>query len=606
MLLNRKPRIVTLVIFTLLVLSMLGYTVITTFLTASYPFNVPQMYSVNPVPIRRALARRVLKVQRQIEFMAGKEGKIDSAWALELLSIVTELDPRVVAGGYEDNSNMTVESLDSLPKKWPVCPEEYHGRAADDTFQHNFVQLECTNVSKFKDVLTVILSTKRWEHDRTKFVVANIRSLYDVNIFILTYEGDESLSLDIDGTFIKPFPVGTSESYAINHVAATVETPFTLIADSLTHFTEQSSLERLVRVLDSLDKVSVASGAYRNLNGHWHYGCLQHRMENYHLAYARGYEHSQHECMYCDDVLGPFVVRTEILKKVHLTDSLEGSVMYRDWFLNIRLEGSLVMACPDVMFFVDAEPIMKHDDWLKISTKWSIQYVRPYDGHEIEFSCEEVKISCVNLMKSASSFLLPPCCRAKIRQELGYLQDCAEELGVYYELSAGSLLGAVKYGGILPWDFDTDVLTDCKDQKLWLTKGMNCMTRKGCRSLLMFGNYWTSSCEYSVLDVSCRYNQTIYLPSEYRGVPTQVEFNGRMTNVKPNPGHVSRNIYGPEYLKHAVHWRYSTDSKFPKDDGSGQVPGIWSFCKEPGFHSCLDHFPVDGNLGFKRFSYQLH
>lgn len=533
MLLNRKPRIVTLVIFTLLVLSMLGYTVITTFLTASYPFNVPQMYSVNPVPIRRALARRVLKVQRQIEFMAGKEGKIDSAWALELLSIVTELDPRVVAGGYEDNSNMTVESLDSLPKKWPVCPEEYHGRAADDTFQHNFVQLECTNVSKFKDVLTVILSTKRWEHDRTKFVVANIRSHYDVNIFILTYEGDESLSLDIDGTFIKPFPVGTSESYAINQVAATVETPFTLIADSLTHF-------------------------------------------------------------------------TEILKKVHLTDSLEGSVMYRDWFLNIRLEGSLVMACPDVMFFVDAEPIMKHDDWLKISTKWSIQYVRPYDGNEIEFSCEEVKISCVNLMKSASSFLLPPCCRAKIRQELGYLQDCAEELGVYYELSAGSLLGAVKYGGILPWDFDTDVLTDCKDQKLWLTKGMNCMTRKGCRSLLMFGNYWTSSCEYSVLDVSCRYNQTIYLPSEYRGVPTQVEFNGRMTNVKPNPGHVSRNIYGPEYLKHAVHWRYSTDSKFPKDDGSGQVPGIWSFCKEPGFHSCLDHFPVDGNLGFKRFSYQLH
>ncbi|XP_042207060.1 uncharacterized protein LOC121855924 [Homarus americanus] len=604
----RKQRVLPLVVV-LLVVMMLGYIVF----ASNYCSNlnrVSQYYNMDPVPTRRALAKRILGVQRKIEFWAGKEGKIDSVWALELLTIAAELDPRITTDFYNDHTNSSHElqpsgvSTTTLPEGRHVCPEKYLGRSADAQLQKNFVQVECNTISRLENALSIVLSTKKWEYDRIKFVIENIRKHYNVNIFVLTYNISTPPPLTIEGTFIKSFPPSTLESLAINTVTLSINTPFTFVAHSVTHFSDQSSLERLIRVLDDLENVNVVSGAFRNLKGHWNHGCLQQRMENYQLAYVRGYEHSSHECMYCDDVLGPFMVRTEFLKKVPLTESLEGSTMYRDWFLNIQISGSLVMACPDVMFFVDADPYMERDDWLKVAKKWSLQYIQPYEGKELEFSCEEAQITCFHLMVDVSSFLLPPCCRSNIRRELGYVQECAEELGVYYELQAGSLLGAVKTDGILPWDFDTDVITDCKDQELWLTKGQACMSRKGCDSKLIINNYWISRCKFSVVDITCRYNRTIYLPPEYRGIPTQIEFDGRMTNVKVNPGLVARNKYGHEYLKHAVHWRYSSSTK--KDDGSGQEAGMWSMCKEPGFHACLDHFPVDGNLKFKRFTHQLH
>ncbi|XP_045583870.2 uncharacterized protein [Procambarus clarkii] len=601
-------------VFALLVVVVSGsvYTLFT-IVTCSYPFKVPLYQRDDPVPTRRALAKRILGVERKLKVLAGKVGMVDSTWVLELLSIAAELDPRISAEDsveYQVNSTLISESSEgsttTVPKKRHVCPEVYRGRQVDYQLQSNFMQLACDYVPDFKDVLSVIISTKRWEYDRIRFVVENMRKHYDVNIYILTYNTSVPQSLNIDSTYIKVFTAGQSESYAINEVVTTINTPFTLLANSLTHFSGQWSLERLVRVLDELETANVASGAYRTLNGHWNHGCLQQRMENYQLVYTRGYEHSKHECMFCDDVLGPFVVRTDFLKRVPLTESLEGIAVFHDWFLNVRLMGSLVVACPDVMFFVDTEPHMVRDEWLKIAKKWSLQYIQPFEGNTLEFSCEEAEITCNNIFKAVSSFLLPPCCRMKLRHELGYVEDCARELGVYCELQAGSLLGAVKADGVLPWDLDIDVTTDCKDEHLWFTKGMECMRRKNCRSVHVKGDYWTSTCEISTIDISCRYNVSIILPAEYRDIPTQIDVDGKFSTVKPNPGLAARNYYGYEYLKHAVHWRYSSNASSPNDDSSAQAPGTWGVCKEPGFHSCLDHFPVDGNLIFKRLNCQLN
>ena len=499
----------------------------------------------------------------------------------ELKAIARELDPRVTTEANE---------VTSTPKGF-VCPELYHRR------DHNFMQVQCDDAPPFKEVLTVILSTKGWNDERVATVVHSIRKSYDVNMVVVTYGSGVTLgALGVEGVSVQATSADTSTYSAINQVLADVKTPFVLVADSLTHFSgELCSLERLVRVLDQEGEVgAVAAGSYRTLDGTWRHGCLQRRIENYQLGYVTGYEHSRHECMFCDDVLGPFVARTSILQKVPLKDDIKGPVTLRDWFINVRLGGSLAVVCPDVMFFVDEAPVMARQDWLQLARLWAVQHVYPYDGDKLEFSCKEVDIECVNIMKMVSTFLVPPCCRKSLRHELGLVQECGEELGLYVELFAGSLLGAVKTDGILPWDFDMDVLGDCKDQAIWMKKGKECMARKGCSAIHVKGNYWMTTCNVSFIDVSCRTDRLTPLPPEYRSVPTRVNYNGRMITVPPNPAMVSRNYYGPEYLRHEAHWRYT-----------GEEKRLWNRCLKSGFHACLENFPTDGNIKFMDFNRQL-
>lgn len=503
----------------------------------------------------------------------------------ELRAIARELDPRVTI----ESSKAAATSRNS------VCQEMYRGQV-DPTYHHNFIQVQCSNVPPFKEVLTVILSTKGWNKERVRTVVENIRKYYDVDIVMLTYGSDGNLGRpNVEGVSVQGSSADTLTSSAINKAVAKVKTPYVLLADSLTHFSgELCSLERLVRVLDHEEEAAAAAGSYRNLDGTWNHGCLQRRIENYQLAYVSGYEHSRHECMFCDDVLGPFVTRTSFLQKMPLRDDLEGPITLRDWFINVRLAGSLAVVCPDVMFFVNEAPAMARQDWLEVASKWAVQDVWPHVGERLEFSCEELKMECVNIMKMVSSFLVPPCCRKALRHELGLVQECGEELGLYVELQAGSLLGAVKTDGILPWDFDMDVLGDCKDQEVWMKKGTECMARKGCSCVHISGNYWITTCNVSFVDVSCRPDTTKSLPPEYRNIPTRVNFSGRMITVPPNPALVSRNRYGPEYLRHEVHWRYT-----------GKDKGLWNRCLAPGFHACLENYPTDGNIKFMSFARQL-
>ncbi|KAK7082273.1 hypothetical protein SK128_020502 [Halocaridina rubra] len=590
----------TYILIVIALMLMVLCTIIMSFFSPAYPFNAPRTYVVDPVPTRRDLARKILKIQREIEGEAGFDNKADAAWAEALLAIAAELDPRITTYKEERHSfesRMNDGSLLVNKKTWNVCPEVYKGREFDLESEHNFQEVQC-NTKKFKEVVTIVISTKGWDVERIKFVVTQIRKHYDVNIVILSF-GESYLNFVIDGVSIKYHDAGVLESVALNEAVSLITTPYIFLGHSLIHFNAESPLERLVRVLENLNEVSVASGAYRDISGYWRHGCLQTTLENYYLQYTRGYEYSFHECMYCDDVLGPFVAETDLLKRVTFTENMEDAAMLHDWFLSVRSSGRLVMSCPDVMFFAKAEPSMTNSDWLTIAQKWSLQRIQSYDGKEFEYSCEDAQIACVNIMKTVSSFLLPPCCRMQIRKELGFVQECAEELGLHYELQAGSLLGAVKMDGILPWDFDTDVITDCRDHRTWLTKGFECVKQKGCSPKLQFGHYWTASCVLSIVDISCRYNRTLHLPSDIQHIATQIELDGRWTKVVSNPGRITRNKYGPEYLKHAVHWRYSSNSTVPKDDGQGQVPGMWSKCAEPAFHSCLDHFPVDGNIRFK-------
>ncbi|KAG8177706.1 hypothetical protein JTE90_008331 [Oedothorax gibbosus] len=51
----------------------------------------------------------------------------------------------------------------------------------------------------------------------------------------------------------------------------------------------------------------------------------------------------------------------------------------------------------------------------------------------------------------------PPCCLENLRQTARYVFGILQKCGVRYWLEGGSLLGAVRTGDIIPWDYDVDI-----------------------------------------------------------------------------------------------------------------------------------------------------
>src|SRR5699024_8613590 len=50
------------------------------------------------------------------------------------------------------------------------------------------------------------------------------------------------------------------------------------------------------------------------------------------------------------------------------------------------------------------------------------------------------------------------------------LDRVCRQYGIRYSLAYGTLLGAVRHKGYIPWDTDTDVMVDIKDYEVLCTK----------------------------------------------------------------------------------------------------------------------------------------
>lgn len=66
----------------------------------------------------------------------------------------------------------------------------------------------------------------------------------------------------------------------------------------------------------------------------------------------------------------------------------------------------------------------------------------------------------------------PPCCLSNLRKTAKHVFTILDEAGIRYWLEAGSLLGAMRSGDILPWDHDVDIgfIRDDISRCEWLNK----------------------------------------------------------------------------------------------------------------------------------------
>ncbi|XP_071513581.1 uncharacterized protein [Panulirus ornatus] len=554
------------------------------------------------------LAKAIDAVHQEISLLAGKETLIDIQWAQRLETLVAELDPRMAPNTSTWDYSARLPDMGPAPrlpnKTRHVCPEVYFGNKYGHPFnQHGMEPENCTYVPKFSSVLTAVLPAQSWPTETINFVITHIRKFYDIPIIVMAPN-----TTIIDGR-IKNVKILSHindtppEAELLNEAMQQIKTPYVFIGSSLAHFSNHSSLERLVRVIDELPHVEVVGGAARDLQGHWIHGCLQQRMANYQATYTMGYYYSKYECMYCDDLLTPFITTIKLAIKLPFTAGLRGQAMYRDWFAKVRQAGHLAMVCPDVMFFITNHVHMTRDQWMQVASRWALEKIHTYTGEVHNFACDSVGISCAGALRIISSFLLPPCCRAIMEKELGILMDYAETNKIEYELQSGSALGAVKMGGYLPWDFDLDIVFESNDYQKWIKMKGKYLESKKCHLTISEINiYFTVNCPYFFLEFYTFGNLTSrqHLPIEYRDIPTKIVYGGRWTKVNANPGLYTRNRIGLEDLKHASHWRTLTVSDVGMKKGGYDNPGVWRTCTEPHHHSCLDHYPGDGNLPFMK------
>ncbi|KAK7071905.1 hypothetical protein SK128_017565 [Halocaridina rubra] len=446
-----------------------------------------------------------------------------------------------------------------------------------------------------------------------------------------------------------------------------VTTPFSLILDGIAAITEDLNLVRLLSIVIGLRSigVGVVGGAERGRDGYWDYTCTRMRLENSRLSLRDGYEFSRAACLFCDVTSSSFLAATKILRDVPYDLNLAYRSQMLDWGLRLQRKGILSMTCPDVMFHVqrnlrireqhrepDRSCITKEDrkqaravvwavkrQYRKLAQKWELNYVTFNNGTSFEYTCREIRYEC-NAYHKVRYYLLPPCCLKMKYKMFNTVDIIAKENHIPYEISSGTLLGALKFKDGLPWDFDDDAQYRNSDVEIFL-RNKNRMRRLGIspsfsdqanranKSLISKYIYATSPGGFfldlwgvnklsstGTLDALAKYpDNLVCLQDGHIPTPIKVaksmqqnktEFASRTKSVQPscflssimrvgtnylpgpwNPGKKGLIHYGDNLFHHQGHWRWS----------SIENPG-WLACPRPGHHNCLDIHPIDGSLPF--------
>ncbi|KAL3288858.1 hypothetical protein HHI36_003305 [Cryptolaemus montrouzieri] len=103
------------------------------------------------------------------------------------------------------------------------------------------------------------------------------------------------------------------------------------------------------------------------------------------------------------------------------------------------------------------------------------------EGRTEWYGCNRETPKCFEeVLDSTPSYLYenkwtPPCCLANLRKTAKYVLDILDQFGIRYWLEAGSLLGAVRSGDILPWDHNVDIgfINDDSNRCKWLQIAQN-------------------------------------------------------------------------------------------------------------------------------------
>ena len=493
-----------------------------------------------------------------------------------------------------------------------VCPEVYQGgRLGYPLYaEKGWYTTNCTNARPIGSVISIVVNTVAYPKADEKHVEKLLERISETYPTVRVHLATRSNSVmeatksykNVDAHMVND----TKVSKGWNLLISKVSTPYVLVARNVLHFTWLTQLQRQIRVISQIRDVGVVGGAYRDTSGHWKASCVQTQIRNYVLEYQEGYYHSKNECMFCDYLQGPFVTKTEMLK---LDESLPNEVVFEDWFLSVVEDGNLIMACPDAMYFTtdyySGSKRTNRNVWTPLAKKWELNRVQLPHGVTHSFSCLDIGLKC-----KADNALLPVCCQELYADAVSFFKKFTDERDIRFELDAGSVLGGVKFNGLIPWDLDGDVFV--------LSTDIHIFNEKETIEYFQKSGYGLTEYESPMLDgrkymydgyVKVSFNEfyieifgtnvmsnTVYLPAELHrhDAFTKANIRGNWVDTKYSPGLYARNRYGREILKHSQSWyKVGLVHSF-----GNYTPGSFTPCENPMHHACEHSFPGDGNIPF--------
>ncbi|XP_078359839.1 uncharacterized protein LOC144644262 isoform X1 [Oculina patagonica] len=551
------------------------------------------------LPFKKGITKELKDIHLEMQTSLINKEVLSVRLVQRLGGIITRLDNRLQPAS---TLGETVDKDGSVD----VCPELYKGSLAGFPFYATgWVITNCTNAKPIRSVISILVNTVAYPKEDEQHIEKVLKGIADtyptVHVHLATRSNEVTETAkrfkNIDVVKVDHANLGKGWNMLISKVS----TPYVLVARDVFHFTWLTQIERQIRVISQIPNVEVAGGAYRDLSGHWKAGCVQTKLKNYVLEYQEGYYHSRNECMYCDYLQGPFVTKTNLLK---FDESLPNEVIFEDWFLRVVDGGKLIMSCPDAMYFTtDYHSYSKRTDkdvWTPLAKKWQLNRVLLPKGVKHSFSCKDIGFQC-----NAKSALLPVCCQEEYADALSFFQEFADMHNVSFELDAGSILGGVKFNGLLPWDLDGDLKVLLSDFEIFDKKetvkhfqenGYKLteykITDDGERGYFMinFNKFYIEVWGRSAV------TNTEYLPTELQkhSTFTKANIRGNWIDTAFSPGLFARNRYGREILKHSQSW---IKLKLPHSY-SEYIGGSFAPCDKPNHHSCLQLFPADGDIPF--------
>ena len=452
------------------------------------------------------------------------------------------------------------------------------------------------SVSKNVSILLDLTSgpPKEWENFNQETMVRSILRLYEgIKIIVAVLpSGKLSALTKLPNVAVLVMAEERSPLWVVwDSLVKKAQTKYVLIGRGLVYFDQDANLERLLGVLEE-DAVGIAAGAFRTPAGHWFMGCHQSVMRNYSLSYFAGYSKSRHSCVFCHYLDGPFMVKTSLLRQVRFSPKMAAlNVLIADLLLTASKKTQMVV-CPDVMFHVKNTSSYDVHDWLPLGRKWELDHIN-INNKIIQFPCP-VQVCPTHQFMGLG---VTPCCLQMLADQLKFIAKTFDKNDIIYSLDSGTMLGAIKFNGILPWEIDADVAfaTENKTTLLSLHEyfrkngfKVTYPKRKAYYKHNLYGR--NSKWKIEIFDGKHldHFNGGNYSSSGL--APTRVSLNGMWMRSVPNPGRYVYKKFRIEIYQHAQH---------NNDYGEyWEVPykGARDFrvCKRPGHHACLDQYPTDG------------